>query len=979
MLLNRIILLLYLPLILSIQDSSAQAVEKVQGMPRIIHYTKKDFNSDPQFWTMCQDNQGIYYFGNNEGVLIFDGERWQKVKLPNSSSVRTLKLSSSGQVYAGGYNELGLVIRDEKGQYGYKSLVELLRPEDRNLENIWQIHEAEGYLIFRSAKKLIALANDKAITIPTTGTFWYCNVVNNKLYVHDHEGIKHLDLKSMEFSEIIKNESYNVEPLLALLGSSDENELLLFTKPGKLYKIDKKNHSTTFLKQLLTPGSNNLLLSAMKATDSQYYIGTLSSQVIVLEPKDLEVLSNQTFKDLQDNTVLNLFEDTKGNIWTLLNNGVDCIDVGAPITTLFDQAAVFDVLRVGTTFYVATNQGVMKSTSAALDFSSSSFTKINGLEGQAWKLHHINNRILCSHDRGLFEISGNKVIRIGDITGIWKVIPINGRPDLFFACNYESIFLLEADANGFRVKQKVEGFNESSRDILQTDEPGVFWICHGYKGVFRIKLNEGYTRVVSLEHFKGDHGLPSPFNINVFRWKKDIVFTTNAGIYTFDSGSTKFILHDSLTNLFGKDKNVRKLLQHQDKTWFVHDDEVGYFLTDAPQPTLEKGLFLGLKGSFNQGMECLIPQPNNQILLGTIDGLYAFDLSYKPTSTPEKLLLTRVSAHHTDGQVMGSIEFNEKKPLALDYQSANLRFDFAAPGFKDRLHVQYRYRVDPLDNDWSDWQETPYKELSYLHAGKHTLHAQARSLLGEVSNEVIYTFHVLPAWYQTRIAYAIYFIAFMLASVAGWRIVKNKIERERLKTQEEEAKKRKVLELEIQQIKLQREKEQIEKDKELLEEDVIHKSKELANYTMLLVRKRELLSEMNETMKSLKEHLRNDTSRQMVRDLTRKINSNLENEEHLQVFEANFERVHHEFFTKLKATFSDLSTKELQLCAFVRMNLTNKEIASILNISVRGVETARYRLRKRLGMSHEQDMSAFLEKLHAPGVGDDSNDAFINN
>ena len=77
------------------------------------------------------------------------------------------------------------------------------------------------------------------------------------------------------------------------------------------------------------------------------------------------------------------------------------------------------------------------------------------------------------------------------------------------------------------------------------------------------------------------------------------------------------------------------------------------------------------------------------------------------------------------------------------------------------------------------------------------------------------------------------------------------------------------------------------------------------------------------------------------------------------------ERVHHEFFTQLKATFPDLTAKELQLCAFVRMNLTNKEIASILNISVRGVETARYRLRKRLGMSQEDDMAQFLEKLYS--------------
>jgi AraC family chitin signaling transcriptional activator len=99
--------------------------------------------------------------------------------------------------------------------------------------------------------------------------------------------------------------------------------------------------------------------------------------------------------------------------------------------------------------------------------------------------------------------------------------------------------------------------------------------------------------------------------------------------------------------------------------------------------------------------------------------------------------------------------------------------------------------------------------------------------------------------------------------------------------------------------------------------------------------------------------------------LIKRINTNLQDEEHIKVFEANFERVHYEFFNELKAYFPDLTQKELRLCAFVRMNLTNKEIASILNISVRGVETARYRLRKRLSLNHEEDMAEFLEKLYS--------------
>jgi hypothetical protein len=94
---------------------------EVHGMPRIIHYTKKEFNSDPQFWAMCQDAQGVLYFGNNDGVLIYDGERWQKVTLPNNSSVRSLRTSKKGEIYAGGFNELGVIRRDRYGKYYYES------------------------------------------------------------------------------------------------------------------------------------------------------------------------------------------------------------------------------------------------------------------------------------------------------------------------------------------------------------------------------------------------------------------------------------------------------------------------------------------------------------------------------------------------------------------------------------------------------------------------------------------------------------------------------------------------------------------------------------------------------------------------------------------------------------------------------------------------------------------------------------------
>ena len=941
-----------------------QKAMTIQGVPRIIHYTKKEFNADPQFWAMCQDKNGVLYFGNNDGTLIFDGERWQKVSLPNNSSVRSLKMNQRGEIYAGGFNELGIIKRNEQGKYYYESLVNLLRPEDRNLENIWQIHEVQGYMVFRSSKMLIAISNNKALTIPTTSVYQHCTVVNDQLYALDSEGIKQLNLKSMEFTDVVRQEEFHREEVAALLPDFNDQGLLLITKQGSTYSLDKEKQKAIFLKRLIPQNSSSLIICGIKASSGKYYFGTLSTKVILLDESGEQVTTDEAFQNLQDKTVLNLFESKDGNIWALLNNGIDCIDISSPMSIVFENAAIFDVLIVKNKIYMATNQGVFVSETSTSK-SRLNFQKIEGLEGQAWTLQYFNGQIICSHDRGLFLISNGIVKKIPNITGVWKVISIQGKPDYFFACTYDAIYVLRFDvAKGFVLQHKLEGFNESSRDIVQSDEPGVFWICHGYKGVFRIKVNENLTRAVSLEHFKDQNGLPSSFSNNVFRWKNEIIFTTNHGLYTFNQKTNQFELHDFLTKLFGKELNVRKLLQDNRKTWFVHGDEAGYFITDSAHSILNKDLFLSLKGSFNQGMECIVPIDNGQVLLGTNTGLYAFNLNYSPSDSAQTQIVN-IRAQCGTSEVTGVLETSSKQPLVLSNETVNVRFEFAAPDLQDRMNIQYSYRLDNIDAQWSEWSEDAFKEFSYLRPGGYVFHVKARSLLGDRAIESAYYFEILPAWYQTRLAYVLYTITALLLMITTVKMVKRKIQYETDKTRDEEEKKRKVLELELAQIKLKQEKEQIIKDKEQLEEDVIHKSKELANYTMLLVKKRELLIEMHDDLKILKESVRQDTPRQMVRDLIKKITSNLQNEEHIQVFEANFERVHHEFFTQLKSTFADLTPKELQLCAFVRMNLTNKEIASILNISVRGVETARYRLRKRLGMSHEQDMSAFLEKLYS--------------
>src|SRR5690606_33024409 len=148
-----------------------------------------------------------------------------------------------------------------------------------------------------------------------------------------------------------------------------------------------------------------------------------------------------------------------------------------------------------------------------------------------------------------------------------------------------------------------EGFNESSRDILAIASSGSYWVCHGYKGVFRIKIDDAYERVTSLEHFTTQNGFKFPYNINVFKWEGKTVFTTNHGIYAYNKNENQFQPYTPLNSILDSTNSTRKLIQYEDKTWFIQDDEVGFFDMKPRIPKMD--YFLQFKGAFNRGMECV--------------------------------------------------------------------------------------------------------------------------------------------------------------------------------------------------------------------------------------------------------------------------------------------------------------------------------------------------------------------------------------
>jgi DNA-binding CsgD family transcriptional regulator len=149
--------------------------------------------------------------------------------------------------------------------------------------------------------------------------------------------------------------------------------------------------------------------------------------------------------------------------------------------------------------------------------------------------------------------------------------------------------------------------------------------------------------------------------------------------------------------------------------------------------------------------------------------------------------------------------------------------------------------------------------------------------------------------------------------------------------------------------------------------EVKHKNQELANTAINLARKNEVLLEIKDDLTKVSDGMKSDdpdlsSLRRKILILNNKITENILEDNSLKKFEEHFDLVHNKFMENLTKKFPELTTNERKMCAFIKMDLSSKEIAPLLNISIRGVETLRYRLRKKIGLKQEEHLAMFLNR-----------------
>jgi DNA-binding CsgD family transcriptional regulator len=215
---------------------------------------------------------------------------------------------------------------------------------------------------------------------------------------------------------------------------------------------------------------------------------------------------------------------------------------------------------------------------------------------------------------------------------------------------------------------------------------------------------------------------------------------------------------------------------------------------------------------------------------------------------------------------------------------------------------------------------------------------------------------VLPPWYYTNWARAFYLLLFfaVLYFLYKWQEKKFKLQQE--KYEEEQKRLRYIHDLEI----AKSESELVTLRNEKLEADINFKNSELASSAMHLVKKGELVSKMKAELNHVMKGVGNPQAETELKKIIKSISEDDNMDQEWENFTLHFDKVHSDFISALKEKHPGISNNEVKLCAYLRMNLSTKEMAQLMNISVRGVEVSRYRLRKKLELATEVSLFDYL-------------------
>ncbi len=914
-----------------------------QELPPIETYSPKQYGAENQNWSISQSKEKYIYVANNKGLLEFNGAKWQLYPSPNETIMRSVKVVDD-KIYTGCYMEFGYWQKSDLGVLVYTSLSKDLETPLIEDEHFWTILNLDNWILFHSLNRIyvynildksykIINSQTRIEKVYKVGESVYFQKINDGIY------------KIESGKEILITNHDVVKNNIVINIFNHQGKLLLQTQENGFHFID----NNTLTKWNITANETfekASVYNSVQLNDKSFVLGTISHGILHLSPNgDIKNHIDQN-RGLSNNTVLSLFEDLENNIWLGLDNGINCVNIKSPFNSFKDNKGELGTVYTSAVFndnlYLGTNQGLFYKKLNTND----EFKFINGLKGQVWCLVKLDNKLFCGHNLGTFIINNNEAEKIADIQGTWNIKPIPAKENLLLQGNYLGLYVLGKTGDKWVYRNKIEEYNVSSRyfEFINANE---ILISHEYQGVNKLKVDDDYTRAIELTE---ESSISKGLNSSLIKYNDDILYTYKEGVFKYDTSSKRFQKDSLLSRVFNSDKYVSGKLVTDgitNKIWSFSNKNINYISPGKLSNTPEI-YSISISNSLPRGMvgfENISHLEANKYLYGSSEGYIIIDFDKYYDKTYD-IVINSIEKSVLDEPKEAVNKFTNG---VFKYKESNIEISYSIAEFNKYIDAEYQFQLEGIYDQWSEWSNNSSVRFNNLPFGEYTFNVRARAGNNLTNNIATYKFTIERPWLLSNIMIVLYIFVFMLFAIITHNIYKRYYNKQRERLLEESKK-----EIELKELENEQQLMHYKNDK--LKLDIESKNRELAISTMSLIKK-------NEFLNSIKNELKSTNDIHKLKSVVKIINQNINNTDDWKLFEEAFNNADKDFLKKVKTKHPELTSNDLRLCAYLRLNLSSKEIAPLLNISSRSVEVKRYRLRKKMSLSHKTSLTNYILEM----------------
>jgi len=927
------------------------------GIPGIVNYSKQAYNAGTQNWSIAQDKSGILYFGNSQGLLSFDGTFWRLYQLPNKTIVRSVVAADNGRIYVGGQSEFGYFSAGRNGELFYTSLMPLLKDEAKDFTDVWNICLFGNRVFFRAYRKIFEYNGNRIVV--HNGTHWsFLGATQNTLLAFEYNrGL--VRYNGGQWTPATRRQQLPIDINLRSSVPIGRDSILLASLTHGLYILHRDSITTFTTKDVDAIAGQNIY-GALPIDTGRLALITNLSGCIIIDRHGRFIQRFAKKEGIQNNNVLSILLDRDRNLWLGLDNGIDLILYSNAIRNIFpeqeDRNSGYASIRYHNRLYLGLASGgysVPLDDHKDLSYIQGGFTPVEGSKGQVWNFSEVNGRLLMGHNSGAFVVDDNRATSIDPKTGFWDFQPLAGKgsSDWMLAGTYNGINFYQYQGGNF-TNPRLHAHFESARFVVKQDDD--IWVAHPFKGLYKVSFR---ASVPAVTVYPDRNKLLSSNHNKLFRVGGKMILATDKGIFEYRQERGDFVHSTWMEQTFGIPISYFKEDLYGN-IWFCKNRKVGVWDRTLAHPRI---VFIPELSNRIQadGFEHINVIDSNNVLVAGEKGFFHINYAeYKKNVYSLSVLVRGVrSINEKDSMIYGGYHELDRRP-ALAYALNSLRFQCSSVVYGQDNTIEYSYHLEGFDKDWSAWSKRTEKDYTNLPPGEYVFSIRCRNNFNNESPPAHFAFRILPPWYRTWWAYTIYGL---LLTGLFYLLYKQQQHKYRRQQQQQLLSQQRKYDEEQKRLQMQYLLELSESDKQIaqlrnekLQSEVAHKNSELASSAMSLVHKVEILSKIKEDLVQFRETAGVEKGLKEFQKIIKLIDGELNDAQEWEQFVRHFDNVHTDYLKKLKLYCPDLTTSELKLAAYLRLSLSTKEIAQLMNISTRGVETSRYRLRKKLGLTNEE-------------------------